>query len=71
MPRPEELEAMLTAHVLIRVKPEGVEAFKAASLDSFAGWRDAVADPMAEPRGSVKYISLFPTDPGWRYPADG
>jgi (4S)-4-hydroxy-5-phosphonooxypentane-2,3-dione isomerase len=28
-------------------------------------WRDAVADMMAEPRGSVKFVNLFPGDEGW------
>jgi quinol monooxygenase YgiN len=28
-------------------------------------WRDAVADMMAEPRTSVKYNNIFPSDEGW------
>ena len=28
-------------------------------------WRDAVAEMMAEPRSSVKYVNLFPGDEGW------
>ena len=28
-------------------------------------WRDTVADMMAEPRTSVKYENLFPSDDGW------
>ena len=28
-------------------------------------WRDTVAMMMAEPRSSVKYSNLFPTDEGW------
>ena len=28
-------------------------------------WRDAVTPMMAEPRTSVKYSNLFPTDSGW------
>ncbi len=104
---------MLIVHVFVHVKPECVEAFKAASLDNarhsvreagiarfdliqqaddptrfvlvevyrtveataqhketahYARWRDAVAELMAEPRSSVKYATLFPTDPGWDYP---
>jgi (4S)-4-hydroxy-5-phosphonooxypentane-2,3-dione isomerase len=27
-------------------------------------WRDAVGDMMAEPRSSVKYTNVFPTDEG-------
>lgn len=105
---------MLIVQVFVRVKPECVEAFKAASLDNarhsvqepgiarfdviqqsddptrfvlvevyrtveataqhketahYARWRDAVAELMAEPRSSVKYVNLFPADSGWDYPA--
>lgn len=28
-------------------------------------WRDQVAGMMAEPRGSVKYLNLFPGEEGW------
>ena len=28
-------------------------------------WRDAVAEMMAEARSSVKYVNIFPDDPGW------
>jgi autoinducer 2-degrading protein len=28
-------------------------------------WRDAVADMMAEPRASVKYNNIFPSDEDW------
>lgn len=28
----------------------------------YAKWRDAVAPMMAEPRGSVKYVNVFPSD---------
>ena len=34
----------------------------------YARWRDTVADMMAEPRSSVKYVNRFPVDPGWDYP---
>ncbi len=34
----------------------------------YATWRDTVADFMAEPRRSVKYVNLFPQDAGWDYP---
>jgi quinol monooxygenase YgiN len=34
----------------------------------YAIWRDTVADMMAEPRASVKYVPLFPEDAGWDYP---
>jgi quinol monooxygenase YgiN len=28
-------------------------------------WRDTVADMMAEPRSSIKYTNVFPSDEGW------
>jgi autoinducer 2-degrading protein len=28
-------------------------------------WRDDVADMMAEPRASVKYVNVFPDEQGW------
>ena len=28
-------------------------------------WRDTVADMMAVPRSSVKYVNTFPADEGW------
>lgn len=31
----------------------------------YAKWRDAVADMMAVPRTSIKYVNLFPEDAGW------
>jgi len=36
----------------------------------YAAWRDAVADMMAEPRTSQKYLNLFPDDAGWEMPED-
>jgi autoinducer 2-degrading protein len=101
---------MLVVHVHVRVKPECVTAFQAASLENarqsvqepgiarfdvvqqlddptrfvlvevyrhdeaparhketahYAAWRDAVADMMAEPRRSVKFVNQFPDDSGW------
>lgn len=31
-------------------------------------WRDTVADMMAEPRASDKFVSIFPSEPRWRTP---
>ena len=101
---------MLIVHVQVRVKPECVEAFRAATLENarqsvrepgiarfdvvqqqndptrfvlvevyrtvdapaqhketghYQTWRDTVAVMMAEPRSSVKFVNLFPTDIGW------
>ncbi len=101
---------MLIVHVFVHVKPEYVEAFKAASVENaqhsvqepgiarfdviqqmddptrfvlvevyrtaeapaahketahYQKWRDAVAEMMAEPRSSIKYANVFPSDEGW------
>jgi (4S)-4-hydroxy-5-phosphonooxypentane-2,3-dione isomerase len=31
----------------------------------YAAWAEAVADLMAEPRTSHRYVNLFPEDAGW------
>lgn len=31
----------------------------------YAKWRDTVEDMMVEPRSSVKYSNIFPSDPDW------
>jgi len=101
---------MLVVHVHVQVKPESVEAFRAATLANaqasvkesgiarfdvvqqaddptrfvlvevyrdeqapakhketahYAAWRDAVAPMMAQPRSSVKFTNIFPSDSGW------
>jgi quinol monooxygenase YgiN len=101
---------MLIVTVSVRIKPDAVEQFRAASLENakqsirepgiarfdvlqqnedptrfvlievyrdanapaqhketahYARWRDAVADLMAEPRSSIKYLNCFPDDSGW------
>lgn len=43
--------------------PEAALAHKETT--HYATWRDAVAGMMAEPRSSVKYVSLHPDDAGW------
>jgi (4S)-4-hydroxy-5-phosphonooxypentane-2,3-dione isomerase len=103
-------ESLVVVHVDVHVKPEAVEAFRAASLDNarssvnepgvarfdvvqsvedptrfvlvevyrspdapalhketahYKRWRDAVADLMAEPRTSARYVNVFPDDQGW------
>jgi len=101
---------MLIVHVFAHVKPEQVEAFKAATTENarhsveepgiarfdviqqaddptrfvlvevyrtpddaarhketahYLKWRDAVAGMMAEPRTSIRYSNVFPTDETW------
>jgi quinol monooxygenase YgiN len=102
--------SLIIVHVHVQVKPEGVEAFRAASIENsrasrqepgvarfdvvqsaedptrfvlveayrspeapaahkatahYARWRDAVADLMAEPRTSVRYVNVAPEDADW------
>ena len=102
--------SLIVVHVHARVKPDAVEAFRAASIDNarasvqepgvarfdvvqssedptrfvlvevyrtpdapaahkatahYARWRDAVADLMAEPRSSARYVHVAPQDDGW------
>ena len=54
-----------TRFVLVEVyrTPEAPAAHKETA--HYARWRDAVAEMMAEPRSSVKYSNLFPSDEGW------
>jgi quinol monooxygenase YgiN len=58
-----------TRFVLVEVyrTPEAPAAHK--ETRHYQAWRDAVAEVMAEPRTSVKYINLFPADAGWDLPA--
>lgn len=102
---------MLVVHVHVHVKPECLEAFRAATVTNarlsltepgiarfdvmqqqddptrfvlveayrsagavtahkatahYAAWRDAVASMMAEPRASVKFSNVVPSDQEWR-----
>ncbi len=51
--------------VLVEVyrSPEAALAHKETA--HYATWRDTVADMMAEPRSSVKYVNIHPDDAGW------
>lgn len=42
---------------------EATTAHKATA--HYAAWRDKMESLMAEPRYSVKYANVFPSDPGW------
>jgi len=102
--------SLIVVHVHARVKPDAIEAFRAASIENarhsvgepgvarfdvvqstedptrfvlvevyrtadapaahkatahYARWRDAVADLMAEPRTSARYVNVAPEDAGW------
>ena len=103
-------EPLIIVHVHARVKPDAVEAFRAASVENarqsvrepgvarfdviqatddptrfvlvevyrtgeapaahketahYKRWRDTVADLMAEPRASTRYVNVFPEAGGW------
>ncbi len=103
-------ESLLVVEVSVHVKPDAVEAFRAATLANaqasvhepgvarfdvlqdrddptrfvllevyrtpeapaahkatphYAAWRDAVADLMAEPRASRRFVNVFPPDAAW------
>src|SRR5689334_3426925 len=49
-----------------------VEVYKTADAPAahketahYVGWRDAVAEMMAEPRQGIKYTNIFPEDVDW------
>lgn len=110
MPQMAAAQSLIVVHVHVRVKPEGLEAFRAASIENsreslkepgiarfdvvqstedptrfvlvevyrsaeapaahkatahYARWRDAVADLMAEPRTSARFVNVAPDDGGW------
>lgn len=54
-----------TRFVLIEVyrTPEAAAAHKETA--HYRTWRDAVADLMAEPRTSCRFVNVFPEDAGW------
>lgn len=60
-----------TRFVLVEVYRAVEDTARHKETAHYAQWRDAVADMMTEPRSSVKYANLFPTDPGWDYPPNG
>lgn len=102
---------LFIVHVSVYVKPDRIEAFRAATVENarnsveepgvarfdvlqqgddptrfllvevyrtraaaaahketahYLRWRDTVADIMAEPRTSVKFTNVFPSDEGWK-----
>ena len=51
--------------VLVEVYRDAAAAAAHKETPHYAAWRDAVADLMAEPRRSEKYVNLSPDDEGW------
>ncbi|HZL19668.1 MAG TPA: putative quinol monooxygenase [Polyangia bacterium] len=54
-----------TRFVFIEVyrSPEAQAAHKQTA--HYGRWRDTVAELMAEPRASTRYVNVFPDDRGW------
>jgi quinol monooxygenase YgiN len=51
--------------VLVEVYRDAAAAAAHKETAHYAAWRDAVADLMAEPRRSEKYVNVSPGDAGW------
>ncbi len=51
--------------ILVEVyrSPDAAAAHKETA--HYAKWRDTVAEMMAQPRASVKFSNVFPSDEGW------
>jgi autoinducer 2-degrading protein len=54
-----------TRFVLVEVYRDAAAAAAHKETAHYASWRDAVADVMAEPRRSARYVNLSPGDAGW------
>jgi len=51
--------------VLVEVYRDEQAPAKHKETAHYAAWRDAVAPMMAQPRSSVKFANVFPSDSGW------
>ena len=54
-----------TRFVLVEVYRDAQAVASHKETAHYQAWRDAVADMMAEPRTSRKFINVFPEDAGW------
>jgi autoinducer 2-degrading protein len=54
-----------TRFVLVEVYRTSDDPARHKETAHYQKWRDAVAEMMAEPRTSVKYVSVFPDEQGW------
>ncbi|HMJ64532.1 MAG TPA: antibiotic biosynthesis monooxygenase [Candidatus Binatia bacterium] len=54
-----------TRFVFVEVYRDEKAPAKHKETAHYAAWRDSVASMMAEPRSSVKYANVFPTDAAW------
>lgn len=55
-----------TRFVLVEVYRDAAAAGAHKETAHYLTWRDTVAEMMAEPRTSVKYVDVFPDAVGWR-----
>jgi (4S)-4-hydroxy-5-phosphonooxypentane-2,3-dione isomerase len=55
----------VTRFILIEAYRTPDDALKHKDAAHYQVWRDAVADMMAEPRRSLKYVNIFPDDTSW------
>ncbi|OFX18696.1 MAG: antibiotic biosynthesis monooxygenase [Anaeromyxobacter sp. RBG_16_69_14] len=54
-----------TRFVLVEVYRDGKAPAAHKETAHYRRWRDAVAEMMAEPRSSRRYVNVSPDDPGW------
>ena len=54
-----------TRFILVEVYRTDQDPKRHKETTHYQTWRDTVAEMMAEPRKSVKYANVFPTDEGW------
>jgi len=54
-----------TRFVLVEVYRTSEDPARHKQTVHYQKWRDTVAEMMAEPRHSVKYVNVFPDDAGW------
>lgn len=54
-----------TRFVLVEVYRTPDDPARHKETAHYQKWRDTVADMMAEPRTSVKYMNVFPGEQGW------
>ncbi len=55
----------VTRFVLVEIYRDAAAVAAHKDTPHYAAWRDAVADLMAEPRRSVKFVNVSPGDAGW------
>jgi (4S)-4-hydroxy-5-phosphonooxypentane-2,3-dione isomerase len=54
-----------TRFILVEVYRTPEDPGRHKETTHYQVWRDTVAEMMAEPRTSVKYANIYPSDEGW------